>query len=45
MICHILTPVVLSKPQGVMQKPHLTGVAETAYTAPHADNAATLCFC
>jgi hypothetical protein len=45
MICHLLAPVVALKPQGVMQKPHLTGEAETAYTARHANYAATLCFC
>jgi hypothetical protein len=45
MICHLLAPVVLSKPQSVMRKPHLTWAAETAYTARHADNAAPLCFC
>jgi len=45
MICHLLAPVVALKPQGVMQKPHLTGGGEKAYTDRHADHAATLCFC
>lgn len=45
MICDLLAPVVALKPQGVTQKPHLTGETETAYTGRHADHAATLCFC
>jgi hypothetical protein len=36
---------VVSKPQNVMQKPHLTGAPVRDYTARHAHDAATLCFC